>query len=81
MKETNITSQAVPSGRGCPSWLFDKLQQESLDGVVIIHPTPQHRSMVLEELDLKGAVVHPHLHGCFSNPSVENYAYHKGYRA
>ena len=62
MKEINITSQAVPSGRGCPSWLFDKLQQESLDGVVIIHPTPQHRSMVLEELDLKGAVVHPHLH-------------------
>jgi hypothetical protein len=61
--ESRVSSEYVPAGEGCPTWLFDALCQPLDHGAfMVLHPTELHRQHLLERLHAAGVVVSPQYH-------------------
>ena len=61
--ENTVSSEYVPAGKGCPTWLFDALcQPHDHAPFMVLHPTELHRQHLLERLHAAGVVVSPQYH-------------------
>ena len=61
--ESRVSSEYVPAGEGCPTWLFEALCQPLDHGAfMVLHPTELHRQHLLERLHAAGVVVSPQYH-------------------
>ena len=59
----SVTSEYVPAGEGCPSWLFHALSCPNEHApFMVLHPTELHRQRTLERLHEAGVVVAPQYH-------------------